>query len=202
VTPSSIAATRAQLRRTLRAARAAVPAAHRTFAALSIARHVARARVLARGRRIALYAALRDELDLTPLTRLAEQRGCEIYLPRVVSERAKTMRFVRAGGRMQRNRWGILEPQGHHAVAARFLHVVVLPTLGIDPRGIRLGYGAGFYDKALAYRRVRRAWQGPKLVAAAFEAQRVAHIPAEPHDIRVDMIVTERGLRSVDRRAA
>jgi 5-formyltetrahydrofolate cyclo-ligase len=185
---------RAALRRQLRAARSAISTVDRHTAALALVRHLRRAGWLTPGTRIGLYAALRDEFDLGPLLRAAHDARCDVYLPRIVNLRTRTMRFVRPAGSFVRNRYGIAEPVGHTTSAARFLHLILLPTLGVDDSGARLGYGGGFYDKALAFRRQRRAWRGPQLVAVAFRAQRVPHIPTEPHDIRVDAVATESGI--------
>ena len=67
--------------------------------------------------------------------------------------------------------------------------VILIPMVGFDRSGARLGHGAGFYDRALAaiHARGRR----PPLVGIAFSVQEVARIPHEPHDIRLDWIVTE-----------
>ncbi len=199
VTPSSSSELRRALRAELRAARAKIPRSQRAAAAQAIAQHLARSHWLAPGRRIALYVALRSEVDLTPLIELARRRGCEIYLPRIESARARTMRFVRIGAGLRRGRFSITEPLGHATIKPTFLQVIVLPTLGVDRRGVRLGYGAGYYDRALQFRRHRRAWRGPKLVAAVFDAQRVDTIPAEPHDVPVDAIVAASGIHFAER---
>jgi 5-formyltetrahydrofolate cyclo-ligase len=193
VTLSSLPA-RAALRRQLRATRSAISAVDRHAAALALVRHLRRSGWLAPGTRIGLYAALRDEFDLAPLLRAAHDAQCDVYLPRIVSTRTRTMHFVRPTETFVRNRYGIAEPVGHSTTPARFLHLILLPTLGVDAIGVRLGYGGGFYDKALAFRRQRRTWHGPQLVAVAFDAQRVPQIPIEPHDIRVDAVATESGI--------
>jgi 5-formyltetrahydrofolate cyclo-ligase len=68
--------------------------------------------------------------------------------------------------------------------------VVVLPMIAFDRAGARLGHGRGFYDRAMTVLRVRE--RRPVLVGVAFSAQEVASIPAEPHDVPMDYIVTER----------
>jgi 5-formyltetrahydrofolate cyclo-ligase len=190
---------RRALRAQLRASRAALPPTHSAHAARAIARHLGRSHWFAPGKRIALYVAMRHELDLAHLMRVALLRGCELYLPRIESERARTMRFVRIGAGLRRGRLGIAEPRGHAAVSARFLHVIVLPTLGVDRYGVRLGYGAGYYDRALSFRRGRHAWRGPRLVAAVFDVQRVDAIPRDRYDVPVDAIVSESGIHFAER---
>jgi 5-formyltetrahydrofolate cyclo-ligase len=199
VTPSSPLELRRALRAQLRAARASLPRDARLRASRAIARHLLAAHWLAPGKRVALYVALRNELDLLHLIRVAERMRCEIYLPRIENRRQHTMRFVRASSNMRRGPLGILEPTGSTTLPARFLHLVILPTLGVDRRGVRLGYGAGYYDRVLAFRRLRTSWRGPRLVAAAFDIQRVAVIPAELHDVPVDGIVTESGMYFAER---
>ena len=68
--------------------------------------------------------------------------------------------------------------------------VVVMPLLGFDARGTRLGYGGGYYDRTLAGMHKR-----PRLVGFAFSGQELPEVPREPHDRPLDMIVTELGLR-------
>src|SRR5436190_595692 len=68
--------------------------------------------------------------------------------------------------------------------------LILIPLVGFDQSGARLGHGQGFYDRALAaiHGRGRR----PPLVGLAFSVQEVPRIPHEPHDIRLDWIVTEK----------
>ncbi len=199
VTPSLLE--RSRLRASLRAARAQLPPQVRHAAAQAIARHLARQSWLRPGLRIALYVSLREEIDTTPLMRMLERRGCHVYLPRVENARVGRMRLVRPTRGFRRGAFGIIEPLGHDSLGARWCRAILLPTLGIDARGVRLGYGAGFYDRMLAFRHVRREWRGPELIALAFSVQMADRIPATRHDVRVDAILTERGLQPTLRSA-
>jgi 5-formyltetrahydrofolate cyclo-ligase len=183
-----------ELRRVIRARRRAVPQAARHAAGSAIARHVARARLLRAGARIAVFASLAEEVDTAPLIALARSRGCQIFLPRIVARRRPRIVFLAAQGAFARNRNGIREPQGTRAYPARFLDLVFTPLVAFDARGARLGMGAGFYDRAFAYRRLRRSWHAPQLVGVAFALQQVERLTEQPHDVRIDAIVTERGL--------
>ena len=102
------------------------------------------------------------------------------------------MRFVEAGGHERANRLGIIEPQTSRTVGARWLDLVLVPLVGFDAHGMRLGMGAGFYDRAFAYRRWRRAWRGPKLVGVGYAFQQLPEIVAAAHDVRLDAVVTEK----------
>jgi 5-formyltetrahydrofolate cyclo-ligase len=194
VTPSNSASdpARARLRTQLRAQRRAVAPAERIRAAHLVARNIDRRLGLRAGDRVALYCSLGDELDSAPLFALARRRGWHIYLPRIERARlGRKMRFVEAGGHERRNRLGIIEPQSSRTLGARWLDLVLVPLVGFDRYGMRLGMGAGFYDRAFAYRRWRSSWRGPRLVGVAYAFQQLPHIVAAAHDVRLDAVVTE-----------
>ena len=184
------------LRATLRARRREIPRRVRTAAALQAARHAARDLHLRRGLRVALYHSLAEELDTAPLIALCARRGCTLFFPRITDYRAARMRFFPAG-LLSVNRYGISEPHGAVAsIATRALDLVFLPVVGFDERGARIGMGKGYYDRALAFRRMRSAWHRPRLIGVAFEIQRLPSIVMAPHDVPLDAILTERGYRS------
>lgn len=186
--------TRAALRSALRARRRAVPAAERFAAAQAAARQAGRGFTLRAGRRVAVYAATPQELDTTALIALARRRGCRVYVPRIDRQRlGRRMRFVELAGPLRRNHLGILEPQGARFIPARWLDAVFLPLVGFDRRGVRLGMGGGYYDRAFAFRRYRRSWHAPRLIGFAWSFQEATAIEAAPHDVLLDAVVTERG---------
>ena len=178
------------------ARRRSTNAAQRAHAAQAVAVAVAATRWLAPGKRIGLYASMPQELGTQPLIELALQRGCQVYLPRITSMRARRMRFVpyeKRGGTRQHS-FGMHEPEGDEWISARFLDTIFVAGVAFDRRGARLGHGAGFYDRALSFRRSRHHWRGPRLVALAYSFQVVPHVPVTPHDVFMDYIVTERGI--------
>jgi 5-formyltetrahydrofolate cyclo-ligase len=197
VTPSdfTVAFARARLRKQLREKRRALTPAERERAARRVARNVDRKLGLRAGDRVGLYCTLRDELDSTPLFALARRRGWRIYVPRIDrAPHGRRMRFVEAGGRERVNRLGIREPEAARVIGARWLDLVLVPLVGFDEHGMRLGMGGGFYDRAFAYRRWRRAWRGPRLIGVAYAFQQLPRIHAAQHDVHLDAVVTEEGL--------
>lgn len=179
----------------MRALRRAVPPTERAASARAVARHVARSIALRAGARIALYAALPEELDTVPLLAWARARGFEIYLPRIDDHRRCLMQFCRAdAATMAAGRYGIPEPRGTRCIEPRWLDAVFLPLVAFDVRGARLGMGRGYYDRALAFRHVRRSWRGPLLVGLAYGFQRVDRLDERAHDVRLDAVVTEGGI--------
>jgi 5-formyltetrahydrofolate cyclo-ligase len=186
---------RAAQRRAARAARRNIPPGLRRAFARRIARHVLRLRRLRPGQNIAVYLPLGAETDTSVLMRGLLTRGCRLYLPRIGSLRSGRMRFIAAdSGPLRPNRIGILEPTGHRQLGARWMNIMLLPLVAFDHRGTRLGNGAGYYDRALAFRARRRQWRGPLLLGLAFSAQAMEHIDREAHDIPLDGVVTEKGL--------
>lgn len=104
------------------------------------------------------------------------------------------MSFAPAGGALRRNVFGIAEPSDPRRLDPRWLQLVLVPLVAVDSRGARLGMGGGFYDRALAFRRLRERWRGPRLVGVAHSCQRLDHLPSLPHDIHLDALLTEQGL--------
>jgi 5-formyltetrahydrofolate cyclo-ligase len=94
-----------------------------------------------------------------------------------------------------RNRHGIPEPTAGRIIAAGALSVVFLPVLGFDARGARLGSGAGYYDRLFWFRRHRLHWHRPLLVGIAYRCQEVARIDLLGHDVPLDALVSEDGVR-------
>jgi 5-formyltetrahydrofolate cyclo-ligase len=70
---------------------------------------------------------------------------------------------------------------------------MLMPLAAFDQRGHRLGYGAGYYDRAIA--RMHERGLKPRLIGTAFECQKVERVPEENHDVALDEILTELGLR-------
>jgi 5-formyltetrahydrofolate cyclo-ligase len=198
VTPSDSTrdAARRALRARLAARRRSLTRGERAHAAHEVAHHALRSLPLRAGSRVAIYASLPAELDTAPLIELARARGCLLYLPRIERPRsARGMRFLALDGRLTRNRLGINEPHPAAArIGARGLDLVLLPLVGFDRRGVRLGTGGGFYDRAFAFRNHRSAWHAPRLVGLAYAFQELEHIESAAHDVRMDAVITDEGV--------
>jgi 5-formyltetrahydrofolate cyclo-ligase len=193
--PATFKTDRKALRATLRAQRRSLSRAERNRSAQLVAANADFFLRLRPSWRIALYASLPEELDTAPLLRLAESRGCRIFLPRIDRQRlGRRMRFIETDDRHRSNRLGIYEPQGSRSLGARWLDVVFLPLVGFDARGVRLGTGGGYYDRAFAFRRWRTAWHTPSLIGLAYAFQQVEFIASAPHDVLLDAVVTEEGV--------
>ncbi len=159
------------------------------------ARALARLPMFAAGKKVALYLPFDRETDTHELLLAARRRRIQVFVPVVVDRRRGAMRFYPLTGKLRRGAFGILVPQHlRHALAPRWLDLIVVPLVGVDGSGRRLGMGGGFYDRALSFRRRMRHKMGPHLAGLAFDMQRTCEPFAEPWDIRLDSVATESGL--------
>ena len=184
--------TRDELRRDLRARRAALTPGLRLAAADAVARHLGDQPDLRQPGYVGGYWAVGGELPLHAVQlRLAP--GQVWCLPVVQPEGGLRFAPWRAGDPMQPNRYGIPEPVLAHesTLAPDQLQWALLPLLGFDRAGGRLGMGGGYYDRAFAFRRDSGA--PPRLVGVGYAFQELAGIAAEPWDVPLDAVVTEHG---------
>ncbi len=183
------------IRRSLRERRAQLSVQQRVAAATAITAHIAATRWLRGGRAVGLYAAIGSEVPTTPIRALAERRHCPVYLPCITDYRYRRMVFARDAGALTAiNRLGIPEPAALRIVPVRALSVVLLPLLGFDRHGTRLGTGGGYYDRMFAYRHHRHSWHRPLLVGIAYRCQQLPMIERGSHDVPLDAVVTEDGV--------
>lgn len=193
--PQSHAPTRQSLRQTLRRARRALDEAARRQKQHAILHTLIRHPRLLAARRIALYWPADGEVDLKALLKLAPH-AWRLYLP--VLAHGSRLRFApwNTQTSFRANDYGIPEPQAKRSTFLRpsQLDVVLMPLVGFDDRGNRLGMGGGFYDRSFAFRHARRRWRKPLLIGVAFELQRCPALPTAAWDVPLDGILSERGL--------
>jgi len=148
------------------------------------------------GKRIALYLPFDRETDTAALIVAARRRGAQLFVPVIVDRRHARIRFYPLDRRTRSGVFGISVPSRlTRPVSPRWLDLIVIPLVGVDNRGRRLGMGGGFYDRALQFRRGRGQWRGPRLVGLAFDCQRTESSFAEPWDVNLDSLATESGLQ-------
>jgi 5-formyltetrahydrofolate cyclo-ligase len=139
------------------------------------------------GEVVAVYWPVRGEPSLEPLPGRWVQAGARLALPVVVARDAP-LRFVAwtPGDPTERGAFGIREPVSAAAVRPT---VLVLPCLGFDPRGWRLGYGGGYYDRSLAALSVDGG-PAPRVVGVAWDEARLERLETLPTDRPLDAVIT------------
>ncbi len=197
---SSDAAFRRHLRNSLKDARENLGDHERWFKAIQACTHLGNSTEFRRARRIGLYVSIGAECPTLPLIITAEAQDKQLYFPVLLPAWMGSLSFARAdaGSHWQNNRYGIPEPRPtatEDIRPARHLDLLILPLVGFDKSGNRLGMGAGYYDRCLEFRRHRRHWRRPLLIGLAFDCQQADRIPAQPWDVPLDAVVTESGLR-------
>ena len=184
------------LRKRLRANRRSLSPRQHASRSKAAAKAVAGLPMFTSGKRVALYLPFDRETDTAALIAAARRRGVRIYVPVVIDRRHARMRFYPLRGRTRPSVFGIAIPQRMgRPLAPRWFDLIVIPLVGVDADGRRLGMGGGFYDRALEFRRQRRRWTGPHLVGLAFDNQRAPSGFAESWDLRLDSLATESGLQ-------
>lgn len=179
-------ARKAALRRATRLARDELSATDRAVASAAAEERLWRLPELRAVRTVAVYAAHRGEVDLAGLSSRLRERGVRTLLPRV---RGDALELVAAtlGSPLAAGYRGIAEPTGP-AIDPDVVDVIVVPGVAFDPTGGRLGQGGGHYDRLLAELRAETT-----RVGVGFACQLVPSVPREPHDLALDIIVTDRG---------
>jgi 5-formyltetrahydrofolate cyclo-ligase len=180
---------KAALRARLRAARLALGEPARAAASAVIAGRLAALPELAQARSVVGYAAMPGEVDLDPWLRERLDRGDQVWLPRVDGPELRLGRVEDLADLVPGWR-GLREPPGGDGDLGA-VDAVVVPGVGFDAGGGRLGQGGGHVDRLLA-----RLPAGVPVIGVAFAVQLVGPpgVPREPHDRTVDMVVTEEGV--------
>jgi 5-formyltetrahydrofolate cyclo-ligase len=181
-----------ELRRSLRQRRSDIAPSLRIEAARAAAGHLSSLPHWGACQQLGLYYPGEEEFDCMPMAELARNRGVELYLPVIGEDMALTFAHWAADARLQSNRYGIPEPD---SAAARIelsdLDLVVVPLVGWDRQGGRLGMGGGYYDRTLS------AGPRPTVIGLAYAAQEVELVPMASWDVPLDYVLTERELVTV-----
>ncbi len=134
---------------------------------------------------------IRSEADIRPLMAHLRTRGARLCLPVVLDRETIIFRELAVGAPVVKTGFGTTGPGPEAAVLDP--DILLVPLSAFDRAGHRIGYGAGHYDRAID--RLKAKGRVPRLIGIAFDCQEVASVPAEPHDVALDAILTESGLR-------
>lgn len=181
---------KSQLRQTLRKRRQDISPSDRLKFERTVYQHLLP--LIKRGRKIGVYMAFGGELDLSLWIKTAQKRGAILYIP-FIHKNHKRLYFtqLQSTQKMIKHHLGMMQISGHKIRAER-LHSVLMPLIGIDSQGFRLGQGGGFYDASLSHFQTALR---PKLIGIGFACQQCEHIPKDSWDVPLDAFISEDGIR-------
>ncbi len=186
-----------QLRKQLRQRRRQLTKAQQHAAAANLCRQLTRQPLFARSRHIALYLANDGEIDPAFIVNAAWKLGKRCYLPVLQPGQDNRLWFIRyqPNTPLIKNRFGILEPRAQYrrAFSAKYLDLVLMPLVGFDDNGARMGMGGGFYDRTFAFK-AESTIRPPYLLGLAHECQRVEQLELASWDIPLNAIATDQRL--------
>ena len=133
---------------------------------------------------IGLYWPFRGEYDPRDLMATLRDQGTRLALPVIVARgQPLIFREWQPGSLMTQGVWNVPMPESGEAVLPNLL---VVPLVGFDAQGYRLGYGGGFYDRTIAAMTTK-----PRTIGVGFALGRLETIYPQPHDIALDNVITE-----------
>ncbi len=142
------------------------------------------------GETVMVYSSKELEVNTSPLVEALLASGNPVIVPIIVREDVSLrLSYLRDPSVLVPSTFGVPEPIGSEIPARpEAVDTIILPMLGFDRRGGRLGYGAGYYDRFLARNpRIRR-------IGIAFACQEAGEIPCEENDIHMNLVITEDGI--------
>lgn len=188
-------AQRRELRQRLAERRRALPPTERITAAQGLRRSLEQLPEYFTDQRVAGYWASHGELPLNLVIPPLVARGQQFLLP--VTGPGRQLRFAAwaPGDAVEANRYGIPEPAQPGELFEPFqLDLVLVPLLGFDRRGNRLGHGGGYYDRGFAFLNDQVRPTEPLLVGIAYAFQELPEIDEQDWDVPLDFVATEREL--------
>jgi 5-formyltetrahydrofolate cyclo-ligase len=167
----------------------------RIEASLAMAEHAAERIEIEPDAVVSGFWPMRSEVDVRPLMFALREKGARLCLPAIIDRTTIVFRELVRGAELVDTGFGTSGPGADAEVLDPSLMLV--PLAAFDPRGHRIGYGAGYYDRAIE--RLHNLGRKPRLIGIAFDCQEVGLVPDEPHDVVIPEILTESGLRAFAR---
>lgn len=189
---------RKALRRQLRQRRRSLSPAQQRAAAEKLCRLLKHQPLFIRSRNVAFYLPNDGEIDPQPLIQAALACGKRCYLPVLKPGSDNRLWFVRydRDTPLHKNRFGIPEPRADYrrSLAPEQLDLVLMPLVGFDAEGGRMGMGGGFYDRTFEFKNKAGAAK-TYLLGLAHSCQRVEQLDVAAWDIPLNAIATEQGIQ-------
>jgi 5-formyltetrahydrofolate cyclo-ligase len=180
-----------RLRREALARRDGLDPFWRVEAALDMAETARKEIAVEPGQVVSGFWPMRSEVDVRPLMFALRENGARLCLPAILDKTTIVFRELVRGAPMVQMGFGTVGP--HEEAEVLDPAIMLVPLAAFDARGHRIGYGGGYYDRAIE--RLIDKGHPPLLIGVAFDCQQVERVPEEPHDVVLAKILTESGLR-------
>lgn len=173
-----------EIRKKIKNMRLMLTEAEKTSAAAAVFERLEKSAPFLMANHILLYHSLPDELSTHAFL---EKWGTtkRFYLPRVNGVDLEILPYEQS--RLELGSFHIEEPTGDDLVDPSILELIVTPGVAFDRKGTRLGRGKGYYDRLLATTKATK-------IGVAYHFQMIDELPAEPYDVPVDMVITDRDI--------
>ena len=189
----------AKTRKLLRSQRRELSAKQQLIMADQIAANLCSQSFFLRAKRVGIYLANEGEVNPSIIYDICQKSGKQLFLPVIHPFKQNRLHFaqVKPNSTVTNNRFGILEPclKGATISPPWSLDLILMPLVGFDPQGNRLGMGGGFYDRTLAFT-ARKPSPAPQLIGLAYSFQELKTIKPQSWDIPISGTVTEKEYRS------
>ena len=141
-----------------------------------------------------LYFPFRKEVTLEVVTEELKKYSQNIYMPRIISKTKIKFNLLDSKSLIHKNKYGIHEIINENYLDPVFFNTMFIPFVGVDINGYRLGYGGGYFDRALE--KITKSNDKPLLVGLGYNYQIIDKDFGEKHDIKYDIVITETDILS------
>ena len=145
-------------------------------------------------KKILLYSPYKSEIKLDLVLKKLNEMQKEIFIPKVFPNNELRFNLLESCNQLIKNKYNILESQSNLFVKVNMINVLVVPFLGVDANGKRLGYGGGYYDRALE--NILSENERPLILGLGYDHQILKENFGESHDLKYDKVFTEANIHN------
>ncbi len=180
-----------EIRRVVLDARRHMTPTDRALASELLTRRLIRSQAFFAAGTVGCYFPMADEVDTRAVFERCWRAHKRVFAPVVSRNGDMFFREVLRDSTLEKNEYGVWEPIDGATIDERLLDIVITPLVAADENGNRIGMGGGYFDRCFSYLRYRHVWRQPKLIALAFDCQKVEKITPNPWDIPLYRVYSE-----------
>jgi 5-formyltetrahydrofolate cyclo-ligase len=186
--------TKTELRQHLRHLRRSLDTQAQRRASQQLGKQLQRLSAIKKAKHIAAYWPNDGEISPLLFLQQLQAQGKMLYLPEVGPHKQLRFKRFHLWRKLGSNQYGIPEPLGRHYRATQDIDIILMPLVGFDRKGNRLGMGGGYYDRTLAFKKKQLWRKKPLLIGLAHHIQESDALHADSWDIPLNGIATDKGL--------